>query len=175
MLILRLRAEKNVISSLGLDIDDLRVALVLREIRMRAEDRVRKLFHAPVIVKLDGAGVGNPRPVGLPVIARIEKIQRVIPGERGAGIGALVILVGIRADTDALVPPVDKVAGCGMVPVFQPVDSAPGTPLVKEMPDPVVVNKAVRVVEKPGNGLNVKGLAVRGVADKLVQRSDLLR
>ena len=76
----RLSTDENVVSLLLLIPDDLRVALVLREIVSRSEQRFLALDGLSVIPQPGCAGIGRARPVLIPVIARIEEIKVLAVG-----------------------------------------------------------------------------------------------
>ena len=62
-----------------------------------------------------------------------------------------------------------------MIPVFQSVYRAPRAPLVEQMPDAVIKDEPVRIVQKPGDRLYVELLTVIGPHDAFIEILDLFR
>ena len=158
LIFLILRADQDSVEMRLLEEEDLRVALVLCVVRVGTEERRRIFLCRSVIVQLDEAGVGAPRPVRVAVIAGVVQIDFSVCRVSGAGVCALVVVDRIRPDADAGVLPVHEVPGNDMIPVLEAVDGTPRAPLVEEVPEIAVADEAVRVVEETGDRLNVKGL-----------------
>ena len=172
--ILGLGADKNEILLFLFIPDHLGIALVLGVIRPRAEQRLRKLLRHSVLPQHSSAGVGRPHPVLVPVIPRVEDIKVFSVGNGGAGVIAFVVIVPVRLQSDTGVCPVDQVFAGHVIPVLQSVYSAPGTPLVEEMPDPLVKGEPVGIAGKPRHRLNVIRLAVYGLRNPFMKLPDLL-
>ena len=173
--VLRLRAENDVIlSPLPVD-DNLRIALVLRVVRMCAEQRQRILFRPAVVPELREAGIRMPRPVRIAVIPRIVQIDSIPDRHGGTGIGSPVVIRVSRHQADAQILPGDEILRYRVIPVLQPVHGAPRAPLIKQMPFIVMPDKPVRIVHQPGHRLQMKSLAIARLPRSAVQPPQLLR
>ena len=173
LLLLRLRADDQIILPALLIKDDLRIALVLGVLRVRSEQR-RKLHRRAAILQLDKAGIGPACPVLVAMVARVIEIDGVLGRQRGTGIRALVVVFRVRTDAHPHVLPRHKVLRGGVIPVFQSVHGAPRTPLIEQVPQPVVKHESVGIVQKARDGLDVILLAVVRPDDAFVQFADLL-
>ena len=153
-------------------VKNLWITLVLRVVRMGSEQRRRRFFRMAVSVKARQAGAGAACPVQVPVVAGVVEQKRVSGGHGGTGIHAPVVegIARSRTETDAQIFPGNKVMGNDVVPVFQAVNSAPGTPLVEKVPGSVKAGKAVGIVQEAGDGLVVEMLTPDGRRGLPVQR-----
>ena len=61
-----------------------------------------------------------------------------------------------------------------MVPVLNPMNRSPGTPLIKQMPLIIMPYKAIGIIHQTSHGLIMKCLAVTGASDPVIQSHQLL-
>ncbi len=109
LLILCLCAENNVIAMFFRNINDLRVALMFRIIRIRSEQRKRILFRPSVIPEFREAGVRVTHPVLIAAVSCVIKIQRISDWHGRSGIGTLIVIFAVRHQADAKILPCNEV------------------------------------------------------------------
>ena len=174
-LIKRLRADQNVIFILFGIVDHLRIPLMFAVIIPRSEQRLRQFLHLAVCSELCRAGVGRPHPVLITVVARIKEIQLSVRRDRRSRMRALIVIEGIRLQSDACIRPMHQILGDHMIPILQSVHRPPRCPLVKQMPFPFMIHKTIRIARQPCDRLHMEFLPVNGFRNALVQIRNLVR
>ena len=145
LLVQGLGADENVIFVLFFVIDDLGIALMLAVVIAGSEKGLGQLFGISVLSQLGGAGVRCADPVLIAVISGVEEVEIVSRADRAAGMRSLVVIDGVGAKADACVLPGHQIRGSHVIPVFQAVNSAPGAPLIEQVPGPLVAGESVRI------------------------------
>jgi hypothetical protein len=140
-----------------------------------AEQGLVQLDRFSVFADFGRAGIRRPGPVLISVVACVEQVKVIPLRESGTGMGALIVIIGIRRKSYALILPVNQIFGRNMVPVFQAVYRSPGAPLEIKVPDSLMIAKAVGITGQTGHGLHMIGLPVLRILDLIIQIPHFVR
>ena len=145
LLVQGLGADEDVIFVLFFVVDDLGIALMLAVVVAGSEKRLGELLGIAVLAQLGGAGIGRADPVLIAVIACVEEVEIVARADGASRVGSLVVIESVGAKADAGILPAHQIRRGHVIPVFQAVNSAPGAPLIEQVPGPLVAGESVRI------------------------------